>query len=58
MFEIGDVIKWKAGNVLCKGIFKREDKNTYEVICFEINNLPTKKKLNVSKYNKFELDEI
>lgn len=48
LFEIGQVIEWKIGNVLSKGIIRDDDgSDMVEVVCFEINGNPTKKKLKV-----------
>ena len=47
--ETGDVISWYAGKMLCKGIVKQEFTNTVKVVCFEINNVGTKKQIEVQK---------
>ena len=57
MFETGDLVKWKIKDIVCRGIFRKELENEYEVICYEINNVSTKKKLNVVK-ELVEKDEI
>lgn len=57
MFSTGDLVKWQIRDIVCRGIVRRELENEYEIICYEINNMYTKKKLNVIK-EIVEKDEV
>lgn len=55
---IGDKIKWTIGRSLCRGIVRDTNEDFIEVVCYEINNQPTKKKIQLDLNNiKIELDE-
>ena len=47
--ETGDVVKWYAGNILCRGIVRQEFEENVDVVCFEVNNMATKRLINVKK---------
>ena len=49
-FEIGNVVSWKVGNILSKGLIRDNVSNEQlEVVCFEICGKPTRKKIIIQK---------
>lgn len=48
-YEIGDVISWKVGNVFAKGIVKEDLGTEVLVMCFEVNNRPSRTEIKVNK---------
>lgn len=48
-YLIGDVVSWKVGNVFAKGLVRDEFENEFEIVCFEVNGSPTRKKLKINK---------
>lgn len=48
-YLIGDVVDWKVGNIICKGIIREDFEKEVEVICVEVNGRPTKSKLKIQK---------
>ena len=44
-FMIGDRIKWTIGRSSCRGIFREDFGEESEIVCYEINNQPTRKKI-------------
>lgn len=59
MFEIGDNVSWLTGqsNIVSKGLVREDFGETVEVVCYEINYFPTRRKIKVlkSKLKKCEL---
>jgi hypothetical protein len=50
VFEIGELVEWITGNnVVSKGIVRDDFGEEVEVVVYEINNQPTRKKFNVQK---------
>lgn len=48
-YMIGDVISWKVGNILSKGIVYDDFDDRVDVVTFEINGSPTRRKISVLK---------
>jgi hypothetical protein len=50
-FEIGQEVYWLTGqsNILSRGLVREEFENEVEVVCFEINGSPTKRKIKIKK---------
>jgi hypothetical protein len=49
-YLIGDRIKWITGNnILSRGIVREDLRDEVEVVCYEISNQPTRKKLIINK---------
>lgn len=49
-FEIGNVVSWKVGNIISKGLIREDvSEEQLEVVCFEINGSPTRKKIIIQK---------
>lgn len=48
-FLIGDVIEWKVGKILSKGIVREDKGQVVDVVMFEHNYMPCKSKQEVQK---------
>ena len=59
MFEIGQNVSWATGqsNIISKGLVRKELDNEVELVCYEINGMPTRRKLKVLK-SKLQLCEL
>jgi len=48
MFDIGDKVKWTSGKILSRGLIYDDNGEEFiQVNCFEINNIPTRRKIKV-----------
>jgi hypothetical protein len=50
-FEIGEKITWSVGNTTCRGLVREIFDDTLDVICYEINNKPTRSKITLHLEN-------
>jgi hypothetical protein len=59
MFEIGQNVSWSTGqsNIISKGLVREDLGEFVEVICYEINSMPTRRKIQILK-SKLKICEL